>query len=119
MFSQLLEKIIQLDDHSLRILIFLETLKRSEKDFKEFIEVVFGQTWEYLILKAILMYGPMNKSQLSFKLFGTKDKYYTFSRRNAVYNALTRLLKRRILIQKGNLFQIDVNYQNILKILLG
>lgn len=113
----LVENILQFEDKLIRTLIFLEIILRAKKDFKKFIESIFGQTWELRILKSLLIHGPMNKSQLSLVFFGTKRKYYVLARKGPLYYALNRLVKNGILLREGNYYAVAPSYKVILNAL--
>lgn len=116
--SQTLDDVFGLDGDSIRVLIFLEILARARVDFIIYLRKIFGETWEFKILDALLKHGPMNKSKLAFLLFGSRGRHYKLSRRNPVYTAFNRLLIQKIIIQKNNLYDVNAGYKLILQRLL-
>jgi hypothetical protein len=111
----MINDIFLLEDDFIRILIFLEILVRSRNEFIKFIKKIFSETWEFKILEAFLKHSPMNKSKLSFVLFHAKGRHYKLSRSNPVYNAFKRLLTNKIIVEEGNLYDINADYKLILR----
>jgi len=112
-----------LDDGLIRILVILEVLARSIKDFSKFLRRLFGQTWEYRILEALVKEGPMNKSQIASIISG-KNRSYKLSRKSPVNTAFTHLLMENIIVVKKDyghvkIYYVNKNFEPILKVIIG
>lgn len=116
----ILSSLMESDD-LIRVLITIETLSRSGKDFQELISRLFGRTWEFKILDLFMKYGPMNKAQVCLKLFpNLKDGHYKLSRSNQVSSAFDNLLNNSIIVVvkdfgKKKIYDISLSYKPILQ----
>jgi len=121
-FSEDLVKL--LDDKSIRILIASEIVARSTKEFFKFLRRLFGQTWEFKILKVLMRNGPMNKSQIAFAIFKMRGKHYMLSRSTPLKRSFNHLIKVKIIVIKKDLgrvkfYAINDIYKPYLQLLIG
>ena len=121
---QIITSLLDIDYELIRALIVLEIISRSIVNFQEVIKGIFGRTWEYRILRLFTDDGPLNKSQLSLKLFPiSKDRHYRLSRSNdSVSRGFSYLLKNGIivLVEKSGrmkLYNISPKYKPILRVM--
>lgn len=119
--QKFLEGLLDLDDRTLRLMIVAETIVRAGLDLKNSVADVFGRTWEFKIVQALLTYGAMNKSQISSKLFpNLTDSHYKLSRKGPVWMAFKSLLAKGIVntldtTGRGEAYDLSPVYRLILR----
>jgi hypothetical protein len=118
-----IQAIANLDDRTLRLMIFGETILRARLDLRVYVADAFGMTQEFRILQALLTFGPMNKRQLSSKLFPhSADPHSKLSRgpsEKAFYSLLTKGVIGTIATSgRGMTYDIAPAYKPVLDLLV-
>jgi hypothetical protein len=105
-----LEHLLNLDDRTLRLMILAEITMRARLDLRNSVAGIFGGTWEFKIVQALLTHGAMNKRQLAYTLFPRiADPHSKLSRKGRVKEAFDRLLARDVLVESSQARRYDVS----------
>jgi len=108
--ENLLEILADLDDRALRLMILAEIVLRARLDLRSSVADVFGGTWEFKIMQALLTHGAMNKRKLAYVLFPRiADPHSKLSRKGRVKEAFDRLLAREVLSKSSQARSYDVS----------
>lgn len=120
----LIRALLVFDDKTLRFLALAEALVRARFDLRNFIADVFGRTWEFKIVQCLLTSGPMNKSQLSCRLFpNLVTSHYRLSR-GPVWKAFNELLSKGVLNAtetggRGTTYCLSPVYRPVMELLVS